>query len=307
MTSTKYVLLTAAKNEADFIERPLESVIRQTVLPLRWIIVSDGSTDQTDDIVKRYASRHPFIELVRREGIRRRDFSSKVMAVRQGYERVKHLAWDYVGNLDADISLDSRYYERALGRIVHNSRIGLVMGTMYDLHGGTFRRMPGNTISGPVQLFRRECWEAIGGYLPVRQGGEDTIATIMTRMKGWEIEFLADSEVRHYRETGAAQGGQFRRRFVYGAQAHTIGYHPLFFLAMTMRDASQRAMLLGLVPSLLGYATAACKRQETVVPREFVRYLRREQMERLRLRLWGYCDSIGITGRSVSRHGKRPG
>lgn len=295
----RYVLMTAAKNEAAFIERPLEAVVRQTVLPLRWIIVSDGSMDDTDRIVKRYASRHPFIEFIRREGIAKREFGSKSMAIQQAYERVKELSFDYVGNLDADISFGPSYYEQTLGFLEQNPKTGLVTGRRYDRCGRKFKPMPPNMITGAVQLFRRQCWEKIGGYLTLRYGGEDTVAALMVAMKGWKVECLEEAEVFHHRETGIGQGGFYRRHLNEGAQAHATGYHPVFYLAMMVRDAVLRATPFGNASSLLGYAIAACKAQDRVVPEELVRYVRRDQMQKLGNRFSARRDRIGIPGRSV--------
>jgi len=298
----RYVLMTAAKDEAAFIERPLEAVVGQTILPLRWIIVSDGSTDDTDRIVKRYASRHPFIELVRREGITKRDFGSKSLAIQEAYGRVKELSFDCVGNLDADISFDARYYERALQRLEDDPQIGLVSGRRYDLCGGRWRRMPPNTVSGAVHLFRRECWEAIGGYLPLRHGGEDSIAEIAARMKGWRVESLADLEVFHHRETGTALGGRLRRHYIEGAKAQRhLGYHPVFFVAITVRDAIKRASLLGSIASIVGYAIAACTREERGVSEEFVRLVRRDQMYKMSLWLHKCLRPGALIGRLSAR------
>src|SRR3989304_8081751 len=111
-----YVLITPARNEAAFIELTIESMIKQTVLPIKWVIVSDGSTDGTDDIVKRYTTEHKWIELVRMPERAERHFAGKVHAFNAGYARVKDLKYDIVGSLDADISFEEDYFFYLLGR-----------------------------------------------------------------------------------------------------------------------------------------------------------------------------------------------
>src|SRR6266849_7613100 len=107
----KYVLITPARNEAEFIEQTLMSVVAQTVRPAKWVIVSDGSTDGTDEIVSKYAAEHAWIELVRMPERRQRHFAGKVHAFNAGWERVKHLSYAVIGSLDADISFEKDYFE----------------------------------------------------------------------------------------------------------------------------------------------------------------------------------------------------
>src|ERR1700741_3040638 len=110
-----YILITPARNEAEFIELTIKSVVGQTVLPLKWIIVSDGSTDGTDDIVRRYMAEHPWIELLRMPERLERHFAGKVLAFNAGYERARSLPFDAVGSLDGDISFDAKYFAFLLG------------------------------------------------------------------------------------------------------------------------------------------------------------------------------------------------
>src|SRR5215467_6869786 len=102
----EYVVITPARNEAHFIEQTLKSVTSQTVLPLKWVIVSDGSTDGTDDIVKQYAAQYPWIELLRMPERAERHFAGKVHAFNAGYTRVRDTEYDVVVSLDADISFE---------------------------------------------------------------------------------------------------------------------------------------------------------------------------------------------------------
>src|SRR6266849_5774725 len=162
----KYVVITPARNEAQFIELTLKSVTAQTVLPLNWVIVSDGSTDGTDDIVNKYVARHPWIELVRMPERRERHFAGKVHAFNAGYARVKDLDFGAIGSLDADISFDEDYFFFLLGKLAEDPTLGLV-GTpfkegsspIYNYHFVNIEH-----VSGACQLFRRKCFEQVGGY-----------------------------------------------------------------------------------------------------------------------------------------------
>src|SRR2546427_9940115 len=126
-----YVLITPARNEVEFIELAIKSVVGQTVRPARWVIVSDGSTDGTDDIVSKYAAEHPWIELVRMPERTERNFSGKVHAINAGYARMKNVNYDVMGSMDGDISLDDEdYFAFLLSKLAEDEELGLV-GTPY--------------------------------------------------------------------------------------------------------------------------------------------------------------------------------
>src|SRR6516162_6214487 len=129
-----YVLITPARNEEAFIEKTIESVIHQTVLPVKWVIVDDGSTDKTPDIVGRYSAHYPWIELVQRPQRPDRSFAAKVEAFNVGHERVNGLDYRIVGNLDADLSFDSDYFEFILSKFREDDNLG-VAGTVYKENG----------------------------------------------------------------------------------------------------------------------------------------------------------------------------
>src|SRR6266436_7360745 len=177
-----YVLITPARNEAAFIEQTIESVVAQMARPAKWVIVSDGSTDGTDEIVKRYAS-HEWIELVRMPERRERHFAGKVHAFNAGYARVRDLQCEMVGSLDGDISFDEDYFSFLLQMLAEDRELGLV-GTPFKGSSSPtydYRFVSIEHVSGACQLFRRECFEEIGGYVPVKGGGVDHIAVIAAR------------------------------------------------------------------------------------------------------------------------------
>ena len=171
----KYILITPVKNEEVFIENTIRSVISQTVPPLKWIIVSDGSTDNTNVIVNDYCSRHDFIILIPLENSAERNYRSKVEAFKVGYEMVKKIEFDFIGNLDADITFGSTYYEEILRKFKQNDRLGIAGGVVYDVIRGKIKKSSRNlnSVGCAIQLFPKKCYEEIGGYLPLVMGGED--------------------------------------------------------------------------------------------------------------------------------------
>ncbi|MEW6030131.1 MAG: glycosyltransferase [Chloroflexota bacterium] len=301
-----YVLFTAARNEEAHIEKTIRSVIAQTVLPAKWVIVSDGSTDRTDEIVNQYVRTYDFILLLRRTADRERNYGSKAKALKVAYEQFANYEYDFVGNLDADVSFVPTYYEVALSKFETNERLGVIGGIRFDLLNGQFRQIhpARNSAGGPTQLFRRQCYEEIGGYLPLRFGGVDTVAETMARMHGWEVETFPDLEVLHYRPTGTAGGGQVRAKFKAGILAYSVGYHPLFEVVRCVFRLFDRPLVVGSLSLLAGYCWATLTKCERQVPDDFVRYLRSEQLARLRS-MFSYKASIGVAKNLEYRPGRQ--
>lgn len=282
-----YVLITPARNEARFIEQTIQSVVAQTVLPLKWAIVSDGSTDGTDEIVQRYAGRHPWIELVRLPERRERHFAGKVYAFNAGKARVEGMPYDVIANLDADITFESDYFAFLLEKLTTDPRLGVV-GTPYvDIADGVYdyRFVSTDHVSGACQVFRRECYEAIGGYAPVKVGTIDCIAVITARMKGWKTRTFTEMTCMHHRAVGTAQSGRGKARFVAGVMDYTMGNHPLWQVFRVLRQMGQKPYLVRGMQMGAGYVWSWLRRAERPVPKEFVAFHRREQMQRLRAAL----------------------
>jgi biofilm PGA synthesis N-glycosyltransferase PgaC len=278
----KYVLITPARNEEAFIELTLQSVVQQTARPARWVVVSDGSTDCTDEIIKRYAAANEWIELMRMPEHRERHFEGKVQAFRAGYERLQCIEYDIIGNLDADISFEPDYMEYLLNKFTENSKLG-VAGTnrwegalMYD-----YRFTSTEEVAGGCQLFRRECFESIGGYQPVKGGGIDLLATLMARMKGWETRSFSGKVFGHHRKSGTATANPLMVHFNDGRKDYMFGGHPLWEVVRSAYRMRRKPVVLGGGCLLAGYFMSMIKSIERPVSSEIIRFRRREQMARL--------------------------
>jgi glycosyltransferase involved in cell wall biosynthesis len=282
--SLAYVLITPARNEARFLQGTIDSVATQTVRPMKWVIVSDGSTDGTDEIVKRSMEAHPWIELVQMPPRRERHFAGKVLAFNAGYDRVKHLDYDVIASLDADISFDSEYFEFLLGKLANDPALGLA-GTPFkdgDRPIYDYRFVNIEHVSGACQVFRRACFEDIAGYRALKGGAIDYVAVISSRMKGWKTRTFTEKICQHHREMGTAQHGQLRARFKAGQKDYRVGYHPLWEIFRSVYQMSKSPFILSGAALGFGYAWAAIQRVERPVSPEMVEFQRREQMERLR-------------------------
>ena len=278
-----YVLVTAARNEAEFIELTIRSVVAQTIRPLKWVIVSDGSTDGTDEIVRTYARDYPWIDLVQMPPRRERHFAGKAYAFNAGLARVESLDYEVIGNLDADVSFDEGYFAFLLARVTEDPNLG-VFGTAFEdksLHYD-YRFVSIEHVAGPLQLFRRRCLEDIGGYVPSKSGGVDHIAVITARMKGWKTRTFPEKVYRHHRQMGTAARGLVMARFKSGAVDYMLGGHPVWQLFRAAYQMTKRPYVVGGLALLAGYASAAIRRMDRPVPHELVRFRRREQMHRLK-------------------------
>jgi glycosyltransferase involved in cell wall biosynthesis len=279
-----YVLITPARNEAKFIELTIRSVVAQTVRPLKWVIVSDGSTDGMDELVSRYAAVHPWIELVRMPERRERNFAGKAQAFMAGIARMKGLEYAIIANLDGDISFEEDYFSFLLQKLAEDPRLGLV-GTPFQEssnHIYDYRFVSIEHVSGACQLFRRECFEEIGGYLPVKAGCIDHIAVISARMKGWKTRTFTDKVCLHHRKMGTAQHGVLVSRFRNGAKDYAIGNHPVWELFRTVHQMTKPPSLIGGIVLVCGYMWAVIRQVERPVSWELVKFYRREQMMRLK-------------------------
>jgi poly-beta-1,6-N-acetyl-D-glucosamine synthase len=284
ITSTPYVLVTAAYNEEAFIEGTILSVIAQTNRPVRWMIVSDGSRDRTDDIVKRYAAQNEFIHLLRITDDHPRNFTAQVDAINAGVAQLKGLDYEFIGNLDADVSMGPEYFEQLLAKFGEDQRLGLGGGFIYEKDKeGRFRSRRTNnsrSVAHAVQLFRRDCFESIAAYVALPYGGPDSHAETMARIKGWRVAAFDELEVYHHRPSGSV-GGLLHSSFRQGRMDYSLGYHPLFEVAKSLRRVWMRPYILGTLVRLAAFSVSYLFREKRPVSAEFIEFSRREQKQRL--------------------------
>jgi glycosyltransferase involved in cell wall biosynthesis len=284
------VLVTPARNEADFIEQTIRSVVAQTVLPRKWVIVSDGSTDGTDEIVQRYAKEFDWIELVRMPERRDRQFAAKAHAFNAGCARLKDVPFDIIGNLDADITFDADYFSFLLSKFDQAPKLG-VAGTPFvedhsrlNQHTYAHQFADSNHVSGACQMFRKKCFDDVGGYVPVKAGAIDWIAVTTARMKGWQTRTFTEKVCFHHRKLGVGSGshGKLRMRFHYGRKAYLVGGHPVWECLRGMFQMRQKPFVIGGLWFISGYLWAAVRRSERAASPELVSFHRAEQMARLK-------------------------
>ena len=254
-----YVLITPARNEEAFIEKTIDSMVHQTVLPLKWVIVDDGSPDKTPEIVSRYLAQHPWMEMVQMPQRRDRSFAAKVQAFNAGFEKVKDLQYEIIGNLDADISFEGDHFEFLLGKFSTDQSLG-VAGTVFKEEGYSSETdsFEGHKhVSGQCQLFRRQCWEDIGGYIPHHAGGIDWMAVTTARMMGWKTESFRQKSFFHYRHLGTAERSVLSSLFSYGEKDYYLGGHPVWELFRVAYRVTKEPYVIGGTALGLGYCWAS--------------------------------------------------
>lgn len=309
----KYVLITPARNEEAFIEGAIRSVVSQTIKPAKWIIVSDGSTDRTDEIVKQYARGHGWIELLRMPEHRDRQFAAKAHCFNAAYEHLKMFNYDIIANLDADITFEPDYCEFLLGMFASTPRLG-VAGTPFvedatQLNKHTYAHGAANLnhVSGGCQMFRRQCFEEIGGYIPIKGGAIDWIAVTTARMKGWTTRTFLEKTCFHHRKIGTGNDNPLMVRFRYGQKAYYVGGHPFWEVLRGVFQMRERPVVIGGLYFLCGFLQAAVTRMKRPVTAELIAFHQAEQMERLKRALTGLVfRNVGKqpNGNSVKEPGK---
>ena len=278
-----YVLITPAHNEERFIAKTLESMVAQTLLPEHWVIVDDGSTDRTAEIVRSYIKDHSWIELLQRPKRIDRSFAGKVHAFNAALEQVRSREFDIIGNLDGDLSFEPDYLEFLMQKFSENPKLG-VAGTPFTEHGDYDSAKDSfegeNHVAGGCQLFRRQCFEDIGGYIPNPAGGIDWIAVTTARMKGWKTRSFPEKRFHHYRTLGTAGRSNWAASFSYGEKDYYLGGSAVWQVFRVVYRATKQPVEG--VALLAGYCSAAIRRIERPVSHELMRFHRREQINKLR-------------------------
>jgi glycosyltransferase involved in cell wall biosynthesis len=277
----RYVIITPVRDEEKYIEATLECVLRQTVLPVEWVIVDDGSTDQTAALLDRFAAQHPWVRIIHRANRGFRQPGGGVMeAFCDGYKSLKCADWDFIVKLDGDLSFAPEYFEKCFEHFCREPHLGIGGGEIYHDDSGRLKReaCPRFHVRGATKIYRRACWEAIGGLWPAP--GWDTIDEVKANQLGWKTYAFANLQLYHYRVTGSADG-LLRDRQKHGLVCYISGYHPLFVAASCLRRIAQKPYMLGAGAMLYGYLKAYLTHTPRMNDPSYVAYIRSQQLRRL--------------------------
>lgn len=288
-----YVVISPLRNEEAHLPMTIASMCAQTVRPLRWILVDDGSTDSTGALIDEAASLHPWITAVhRRDRGFRQAGGGVIEAFYQGFEVLPETGWDVVVKLDGDLSFEHEYFEKCLSRLQTYPALGIVGGTCCVVRDGVmvpeFKDEPDFHVRGPTKIYRRACFEAIGGLIPAT--GWDTVDQMKANMLGWDTRTFADLRIVHHRPTGSAYGAwsNWKKN---GLANFVTGYDPLFMAVKCLKRLLARPMGGGLVEAAglaSGYLRGYWMGIPQVQDRAMIAYVRTQQRRALLLRssLW---------------------
>jgi biofilm PGA synthesis N-glycosyltransferase PgaC len=283
--SRRYLLITPARNEAEFAKRTLDSVAAQTVRPAKWVIVDDGSTDDTPRLLAEFAAKHDWVEIVTRRDRGVRSVGPGVIETfYAGLERCDLDDFDYVCKLDLDLELPRAYFETLIDRMERDVRLGTCSGKPYVANEGRLRAEPsGSEMSvGMTKFFRVSCFRQIGGF--VRQVMWDGIDCHHCRMLGWKVrswDEVPALRFLHLRPMGSSQVGILTGRMRHGFGQHFMGTGFAFMAASAIYRSMEHPRVVGSLAMMWGWIRARLMRTPRYEDREFRRFLRRYQWRAL--------------------------
>jgi poly-beta-1,6-N-acetyl-D-glucosamine synthase len=281
LRSTRYIIVTAARDEEAHIAATIEAVVRQTILPSRWIIVDDGSSDRTGSIVDTYTQAYSWISVLHRPNRGgRKNGAGVVEAFDDGYAQIKSIPCDFIVKLDADLTFEPNYFENAFYEFSRDPSLGIAGGTLYHkTHRGLqLESHPRFHVRGATKIYRKACWDEIGGLW--RGAGWDTIDEVKANMFGWSTRTFSGIHALHHRLTGTAEG-LWKDNVKNGRGSYAAGYHPLYVLARSIKRLHLKPYLLGSLGMLYGFITASCEGMPRIGDPQVIRYIRKQQLNRL--------------------------
>ncbi|MFC1888625.1 glycosyltransferase family 2 protein [Thermodesulfobacteriota bacterium] len=288
----KYIIISPVRNEEDFIEKTILSVTSQTIIPFEWIVVDDGSTDDTLNILERYASQFAWITVFHRNDRGFRQAGRGVIeAFKEGYNVIQSDCWDFIVKLDGDLSFSNDYFERCFSNFDENLKLGIGGGTIHGYSDGNLtiesKIDPIFHVRGACKIYRKYCWEDIDGLLPVP--GWDTLDELKANMLGWETRSFSDLKIIHYRHAGTAEGAW--KNWVKNGRANYIsGYHPLFMLFKCLRRLLSKPYIIQSFGLLYGFIGGYFSSESRIDDEHLIKYIRKQQFNRLLMRnsIWKY-------------------
>ena len=277
------LLITAAYNEKDTISKLIESVLKQSIKPLRWIIVDDGSTDTTAEIVHKYQQKHSFIQLEKlTKDAQTHSFGAKVRALNYAISKLDLSQAEFIGILDADIELPDNYFSVLLDRMNNDFSLGIAGGDIIPYYNEKYHPRSQNrmwSIAGAVQMFKMQCFQDIGSaFLNLPYGGEDSAMEIMAQSQNWNTTTFKDLKVIHFGRVGGKTG--LIIRYKKGLGFASLGYHPLFMCFRCLKRWRESPFLFGSILELIGFFIGKLNKGNPLLNKESVRYLQHKQLKR---------------------------
>ena len=278
-----YIVITPARNEEGNLPHTIRSMCAQTLRPMRWIIVDDGSSDGTARIVDEAAKEHSWITALHRpDRGKRKQGGGVIETFYDGYAQLNGEPWEFLSKFDADLSFPPDYFAQCLARFRADPKIGIGGGLICHEENGTLScESPGDPVfhvRGATKIYRRGCWDAIGGLL--KAPGWDTIDELKANMLGWATHSFHDVPVKHHRFTGSADG-TWKNYVKFGLSNYITGYHPLFMLAKCIKRLFERPYFVGSIGLFWGFCRGYMDKTDQVNDPNLIAYVRQQQINKL--------------------------
>ena len=283
MKIVHYVVITPIRNEEEHLQRTIESISAQSITPQEWIIVDDGSTDESAKIALAATRQHKWIRVIQRQdrGFRKPG-GGVIEAFYDGYRQIKADDWQALVKLDGDLSFGPDYFENCLRRFELDAKLGIGGGTVSKMvNNALVPEAPGDPsfhVRGATKIYKRDCWEAIGGL--ILAPGWDTVDEYKANMLGWVTYTFPELKLRHHRAAGGAEG-TWKNCVKNGLANYVAGYHPLFMIMKCVQRSLTRPYGMVGLGLLVGFFSGYIKHVARVNDRELIRYLRQQQLRRL--------------------------
>ena len=288
MCSQKYVLITPARNEEAYIGETISSVIGQSLRPMKWVIVNDGSSDRTEQIVYDASINNSWIHLICLAQRKERSFSSVVHATEAGVRSLRNEDYQYIGLLDSDVRFEKDYFKNVINNFEASPFLGVGGGMVVD-PGQRKDRLPRNRydVPGATQFFRRKCFERLGSLIAIPEGGWDALTCARARMLGYETRLFTDLVVEHLKPRNIAEGGVLRRIIQMGVRDYALGYLFVFEIFKCLSRLAEFPPVAGAAAWFIGYLGACItNRKKRLIPNDLLRFIQFEQQQRLKRALW---------------------
>lgn len=281
-----YAIISPVRNEEKLIEKTIESVINQTNKPSEWILVNDGSTDNTEKIISRYQKKHKWIKVI---NLKDRGYyfpgTGVVNTFYKGYDSIESDNWEYVVKLDCDLSFENNYFENIFNEFNTNEKLGIASGCTFIPNGkGLIKEKTQiDHPCGPSKIYKKECFLEIEGLKPIP--GWDLADVLSAQMKGWETRCFEDYKILHFRGTGLRRPGFTKGRFLWGQFHYRYGYSLLYVFLKSVIWLGEKPPIIGGIGIFSGYIQAAITRKERLFDKDMRKFLRRKQRKYLSQRI----------------------
>ncbi len=278
----RYNIISPVRNEEDFVEDTIKSIINQTELPQEWIIVNDGSTDKTEDIIRPYVEKYDWIKLIT---LKDRGYyfpgTGVVEVVKKGFDVIVKNDWEFLVKLDCDITVEKDYFENILNEFYKNPRLGIASGGIFLVEGSKTKQEKSQADHpwGASKVYRRKCFEEINGWKPIP--GWDLADLLSAQMNNWETRCFNEYKILHYRGTGLRRVGLTNGRFLWGQFQYRYGYSLLYIILKSIYWLPEKPFIIGGLSILLGYIYAAINREERLFDKDMRKFLRKKHRKYL--------------------------